>query len=485
MGPLEFVVPADNHPSQQRRSSLWRKLAWPFSYSSIGATVCALDCILIAATGVASGMIYNAITSTVDADLMRYVMTASVIGALVVPIMRDRNLYDPSSLVDWKLQVRTIIVLWCVAFLVFSGAAFALKMGKEFSRGAVFSFAISGLLVVLIHRAIWRAIIESALRNGSLRRRSSILLRMDQASENGRLLRDLHTCGFRVEHTFCCAEGGTVKDVIEKVISTARGSAIEELFLVADLHRWKEIKPLVQGLYVLPIPVTLLPDESTATLFQRPARQYGLTTGVEFQRAPLSKTERFWKRLLDLVCAVSGLILLMPMFAIVALAIKLDSSGPVLFAQTRHGFNSTRFRILKFRTMSVQEDGASVQQAQRFDARVTRIGRWLRRSSIDELPQLFNVLIGNMSIVGPRPHATAHDNHYAELISEYALRHHVKPGITGWAQIHGCRGETETVERMKERVDFDIWYVNNWNFLLDLSIILRTALEVVRGRNAY
>jgi undecaprenyl-phosphate galactose phosphotransferase/putative colanic acid biosynthesis UDP-glucose lipid carrier transferase len=173
------------------------------------------------------------------------------------------------------------------------------------------------------------------------------------------------------------------------------------------------------------------------------------------------------------------------MFTIVALAIKLDSPGPVVFVQNRHGFNGRRFRIFKFRTMCVLEDDASIKQAQRLDKRVTRIGAWLRKSSIDELPQLFNVLIGDMSLVGPRPHAAAHDSYYADLINEYAMRQHVKPGITGWAQIHGYRGETSTVEMMKARIDLDLWYVGNWSLLLDLLIVLRTIMEVVRSRNAY
>jgi exopolysaccharide biosynthesis polyprenyl glycosylphosphotransferase len=190
------------------------------------------------------------------------------------------------------------------------------------------------------------------------------------------------------------------------------------------------------------------------------------------------------KRLLDIVVSVGAIIALLPMFFIVALAIKLDSPGPVLFMQTRHGFNGRRFKILKFRTMTVLEDGATILQAVLGDRRVTRIGAWLRKTSIDEIPQFFNVLLGDMSVVGPRPHAVAHDNYYADLISRYAFRHHVKPGITGWAQINGCRGETPTVHSMKQRVDLDIWYVDNWSLLRDLYIILRTALEVMR-RNAY
>jgi undecaprenyl-phosphate galactose phosphotransferase/putative colanic acid biosynthesis UDP-glucose lipid carrier transferase len=171
--------------------------------------------------------------------------------------------------------------------------------------------------------------------------------------------------------------------------------------------------------------------------------------------------------------------------AIAAIAIKLDSPGPVLFRQRRIGFNSRDFVIFKFRTMSVMEDGPVIQQARRRDARVTRVGKILRQSSIDELPQLFNVLAGQMSLVGPRPHAIAHDDHYGDLLSEYALRHHVKPGITGWAQVNGYRGQIVKVEQMKTRVEHDLWYINNWSFLLDLKIAILTCFEVMRRRNAF
>jgi undecaprenyl-phosphate galactose phosphotransferase/putative colanic acid biosynthesis UDP-glucose lipid carrier transferase len=168
-----------------------------------------------------------------------------------------------------------------------------------------------------------------------------------------------------------------------------------------------------------------------------------------------------------------------------AVAIKLDSEGPVLFRQRRNGFNTSPFVIFKFRTMTVMEDGAELQQAKRFDPRVTLIGRVLRRTSIDELPQLLNVLRGDMSLVGPRPHALAHDDHYGNLLSDYAFRHHVKPGITGWAQVKGYRGETSRIDQMKGRVDHDLWYINNWSLLLDCKILALTCLEVMRRRNAF
>jgi exopolysaccharide biosynthesis polyprenyl glycosylphosphotransferase len=204
----------------------------------------------------------------------------------------------------------------------------------------------------------------------------------------------------------------------------------------------------------------------------------------ERERAPLSVIERLAKRCFDIVVAALGLIVLSAPLLIIAIVIKFDSRGPVLFRQTRHGFNGRSFHIYKFRTMRVMEEGL-LKRALEFDARVTRIGRYLRRTSVDELPQLFNVLAGDMSIVGPRPHAIAHDSYYNGLIADYSFRHHVKPGITGWAQVNGFRGETPTLDLMEKRVEYDRWYINNWSFWLDLKIVLRTFVSIFASRNAY
>ena len=179
------------------------------------------------------------------------------------------------------------------------------------------------------------------------------------------------------------------------------------------------------------------------------------------------------------------LLTLLPLMLVTALLIKLDSRGPALFLQERNGFNGRTFRIFKFRTMHAAEDGPAVKQATRNDPRVTRLGRWLRRSSIDELPQLLNVIRGEMSLVGPRPHATCHNSEYEKVIANYAFRHHVKPGLTGWAQVNGHRGETRQVEQMRQRVEHDLWYINNWSPWLDLKIIGRTVSVALRQDTAY
>jgi putative colanic acid biosysnthesis UDP-glucose lipid carrier transferase len=197
--------------------------------------------------------------------------------------------------------------------------------------------------------------------------------------------------------------------------------------------------------------------------------------------APMDRIDA--KRLLDVFLSLSLLLLFAPVLALVSLAIVLDSHGPLLFCQRRTGLNGRTFGILKFRSMHVMEDGAEIIQAFPHDARVTRVGRIIRRLCLDELPQLFNVIAGDMSLVGPRPHAVAHDDYYGAAISNYALRQKVRPGITGWAQVNGARGATPTLSIMQTRVDFDAWYVAHASLALDFKILLRTPLEVMRSRS--
>ncbi len=203
------------------------------------------------------------------------------------------------------------------------------------------------------------------------------------------------------------------------------------------------------------------------------------------QNSTPSRLQPVLKRTLDLAVAVPMLILFAPVLAVLALIVLLDSGGPVFFRQTRLGLNGKAFDVFKFRTMRVMENGDNVVQATRNDSRVTRSGRWLRSTSLDELPQLLNIIAGDMSLVGPRPHARAHDVFYAAKIADYTQRQTVKPGVTGWAQVNGHRGETPTVDAMRERVDLDIWYARNTSVLLDLKILLRTPLAVLGRRNAY
>jgi exopolysaccharide biosynthesis polyprenyl glycosylphosphotransferase len=221
------------------------------------------------------------------------------------------------------------------------------------------------------------------------------------------------------------------------------------------------------------------------SIYRRNMMTAGSLILAEFQRAPLSVVERSMKRALDLTAAIIGLILLSPIFVLTAIIIRLDTPGPVLFRQSRRGFGGKTFMILKFRSMTVADNGPVVAQATKNDARVTRVGRVIRRTSLDELPQLWNVIAGHMSIVGPRPHAVAHDDYYARFIEAYAFRHHAKPGLTGWAQVKGLRGETPKIENMQARIEKDLWYIDNWSIWLDMSIIVRTILVVFGQKTAY
>ena len=199
---------------------------------------------------------------------------------------------------------------------------------------------------------------------------------------------------------------------------------------------------------------------------------------------PIFGVNAVLKRAFDVVMSIVILALIWPLLLVIAAAVKLSSDGPALFTQRRYGLGGEEIRIYKFRTMTVQEDGNNVVQASKNDNRVTRVGAFLRRTSLDELPQFFNVLGGSMSIVGPRPHAVAHNEQYRKLIDGYMLRHKVKPGITGWAQINGFRGETESIGKMQKRVEYDLDYLRNWSVSLDLWIMVKTIITVWKDRNA-
>lgn len=234
----------------------------------------------------------------------------------------------------------------------------------------------------------------------------------------------------------------------------------------------------------VPTPFVSLPPVPRASEETEPQANSLVRVG-RAHPSPIGSLEALAKRSLDLVVAATALFLLMPFMLVLGLAIRLDSRGPVLFRQIRTGRNGSQFEILKFRSMSVMENGDTIRQVTKDDERVTRIGRFIRSTSIDELPQLLNVLAGHMSIVGPRPHALAHDTLYAGKIPHYALRQHVRPGLTGWAQVNGCRGPTPRLEDMERRIALDLWYIQNRSFLLDIRIILRTVLVVMRKDDAF
>ena len=242
----------------------------------------------------------------------------------------------------------------------------------------------------------------------------------------------------------------------EVVANFIRSRSAEEILLALPLNDAERIEFVRDCIKALPVSAKLLPDAQTRRLSNFASSGRQRIVSLEIQRAPLSTSEQIVKRTMDLAVGLLALIFFIPVVALTALAIKLDSEGPVFFAQNRRGFNGRNFLMFKFRTMTVQENGETTTQATRNDPRVTRIGRLLRAASIDELPQLLNVIRGEMSLVGPRPHALAHDNYFEKLLQDYASRHHVKPGMTGWAQVHGLRGATPSVDQIARRVEMDL-----------------------------
>jgi putative colanic acid biosynthesis UDP-glucose lipid carrier transferase len=338
------------------------------------------------------------------------------------------------------------------------------------------------------HRVLWKELLNKAVRAKHVGRR--IVLITDQLRvEPIDLAEMLQTFGFQLEHRFTLPplNQGThaIEEAIAQVVAWVRGSDVEEVVVAADPSHWLEMRGPIDALRVLPLPVSLVPTGPAADIFSRRLRAWGGNVCVELQRSPLGPFECAVKRCMDIVVAASALVVLAPLFLLAIVAIKLDSSGPLLFRQMRCGFNGRQFQIMKFRTMTVMETGALVQQARAADPRITRVGKWLRRASVDELPQLINVLDGSMSLVGPRPHAIAHDIAFDKMVRNYASRQRVKPGLTGWAQIHGLRGPTPNPESVRSRVEHDLWYIDHWSIWLDLKIVLKTVVEVIRGRNAY
>lgn len=261
--------------------------------------------------------------------------------------------------------------------------------------------------------------------------------------------------------------------------------AVRRVYIAVTLDEMAKIEQLYLGLLDMSVDVVWIPDFGSMPLLNQSIAQIDQLPAIYLNEAPLSSHPAavFSKGLIDQVVAALSMLALSPLLAATAVAVKLSSPGPVLFRQPRHGWNGEVIHIFKFRSMRVH-DGGEVRQATRQDDRVTRVGRFIRRTSIDELPQLLNVLRGEMSLVGPRPHAVTHNHYYCDKILAYMARHRIKPGITGLAQVTGHRGETETVEKMRQRVEQDLAYINNWSLWLDMKILMKTPFTLF-SRNIY
>lgn len=270
---------------------------------------------------------------------------------------------------------------------------------------------------------------------------------------------------------------------LDDIAPYVKENRVNNIYLSLQLSSQPRIVKLLDELKDTTVSIYFMPDVFMTDLIQAHVSQIGDIPVVAVCETPFTGFKGLLKRLVDIVLSLAILILILPVLAAIALGIKLGSPGPVIFKQRRYGLYGEEIIVYKFRSMTVCEDGDKVPQATRQDQRITPFGAFLRKTSLDELPQFFNVLQGRMSIVGPRPHAVAHNEMYRKLITGYMVRHKVKPGITGWAQVNGLRGETETLNKMKARIDYDIDYLRNWSLKLDLLIILKTVLVVFKGQN--
>ncbi len=404
------------------------------------------------------------------------------------------GLYELPSLLAYQQRSSAVMLTWTITLLALILVLFLLKVSSVFSRGSIIVFGVLGLVLLVMFRLLVNSYFRAAVATRSILGRRAVIIgepdelaALNAAKLLGRFgieeVARVAVSSDRGEGLPALARSEFAK--VDRAVQLARDSDAREIVVALRWSNTTLLGLVRERLRCSPLPVRLLPDRSIRRLINGSQGVAGAGFSVELQREPLSKMEQVVKRSVDILMASAILLALSPLLVIVAIAIKLDSRGPVIFRQRRNGFNGRQFVIYKFRTMNVLEDGAVVVQAKRWDSRITAFGSLLRRSSIDELPQLFNVLKGDMSLIGPRPHALAHDDEYGLQIANYAFRHHVKPGITGWAQVNGFRGETTRIELMKERVEADLWYINNWSFWLDLRIMLRTLGEVARGGNAY
>lgn len=460
-----------------------------FSSDAVPYLLSTADAFIILLSSILGGIGYQLSAGYSVPDLIPYCAVGLLASFIHILRMSGTGYYDFPDSARPRVEITAILVCWYTTGLLLAFFAFLLKIGVDYSRGSFVAFYIVGGIGLLGVRKATKTALASAIAHGSIGRRDVALIG-DSDELSGLEPRDLMAFfgATNVQH-FELSRGpdGELRSAAEfsALAAFVRRNNCSELFVALPWSDATGIEFVRDQIKTLPIAVRLLPDAQVRSLtnYTSSARQRVLA--IELQRAPLSSAERVVKRGLDIIIALLAVIPLLPILFLTAVAIKLDSPGPVIFKQHRRGFNGKQFVMFKFRTMKVLEDGPSVVQATREDPRVTAIGKMLRAASIDELPQLINVLKGEMSLVGPRPHAIAHDDYFERVVGDYAFRHHVKPGITGWAQCNGARGATPSVEDISERVKLDLWYINNWSLWLDIQILIRTTFEVMRKRNAY
>jgi Undecaprenyl-phosphate glucose phosphotransferase len=452
------------------------------------------DVALIVAMSCLTGVAYHLVAYGDAGNFSSYLQVGLLAASIFAISNVFRREYRLPNFFSFKPHCRRTIQLWNVTLICLLMLGFLARISIDYSRAWIMLFYVTTLGALIVER-------YAIVRISAMARAAGLLsaLRIFLIGTGGNIgafvskyepwTLGINIVGCRfltpVAASAPAAERRAVLDRdLAEAVASVRKLEPDAIFVLMPWSATETIDRCAETFATLPVEIHLGPEQVLHKFEEATLSTLGPVASLQITRRPLTRREIIQKRIFDLVFAASALILATPLLLLVALLIKLDSAGPIFFVQRRYGFNQQPFRIIKFRTMRTLDDGPVIRQARANDPRLTRIGFWLRRWNIDEIPQLFNVLTGDMSLVGPRPHALSHDREYEQRISRYARRHNVRPGITGWAQIHGYRGETDTDDKMRKRVEYDLYYIDNWSLWLDLKIIVRTVLSRAAYQNA-
>lgn len=410
-------------------------------------------------------------------------------------IARQRGLYDSWRLEEISAELRQVFSTWGTVALYLLAIAFVTKMSSDFSRISVTTWFIATPLLLVSARIFGRSLLKHARSKGYNTRECAIVGADHLAQRLARKIQHAPWMGLNIHgfydnllerhHVPDQNLGLSVQGTLDQLVKEAKAGRFDIIYLAMPMKAVKLMQELVLELADSSAQVEFVPDVFTFNMLNSRVKDVGGLPTISVYDTPMDGLGALAKRLEDIALASLILIMIAAPMLLIAAAVKFTSAGPVIFKQRRYGLNGDPIYVWKFRSMTTSDNGDVIKQASRDDERVTSVGRFLRRTSLDELPQFFNVLQGSMSIVGPRPHAVAHNEEYRQEISGYMQRHLVKPGITGWAQINGLRGETDTLEKMAKRIDHDMYYIRNWSLGMDLRIIFLTIFKGFVDKNAY
>ncbi len=394
-----------------------------------------------------------------------------------------------------KQYLQPVIFAWLATVAVLLILGYITKTTGSYSRIALGLWALSVLILLMTWRLLIRYLLGQMRSKGYNSRKVAIAGANDQGARLAELIQQTPSLGYKLvgffddrhaadERTITKLPAEFVGD-FDELVKLSREGDLDHIYIALSMKGEERINQMITALADTTASVYIVPDFFAFNLLSSRWINVGDIPTVSIYETPFFGVDGWVKRLEDVVIGLIILAVIAAPMLLIAIVIKLTSPGPILFKQRRYGLDGRKIKVWKFRTMTVTEDDGPIIQAKKNDARVTKFGAFLRRTSLDELPQFFNVLAGDMSIVGPRPHAIAHNEEYRKLISGYMLRHKVKPGITGWAQINGWRGETDCLEKMSKRVEHDLWYIRSWSIMLDIRIIMLSIVKGFVGAEAY